>query len=58
MRSLKKSEDHNEENPYLLENVGLHRHTVGRNMDVKVTPGEFPVRTWRKRDTCHMPNTK
>ena len=38
----------------ILENESVLKHTIGRNMDMKVTAGEFPVRNWRKGDTCNM----
>lgn len=37
----------------ILENVSRHKHTVGRNMDMKFTTGAFPVRNWRKGGTCN-----
>lgn len=38
----------------ILENISHHKHTVGRNMDMKVTTGKFPVRNWKKGNIHNM----
>lgn len=53
MRAQKRVKIMEKKTYIILENVSRHKHTVGRNMDMKFTTGAFPVRNWRKGGTCN-----